>query len=82
VLTPLPTCGTHCSALAQTSKDKPENYFTMSYTLVDEAGATKLTITQEDPCHEAGEDGDNGADGDNGEDGDNEGEAMNRCCPR
>ena len=38
---------------------------------MDEAGATKLTITQEDPCHEAG------GDGDNGEDGDNDGEAEN-----
>ena len=30
-----------------------------------------MTITQEDPCHEAG------GDGDNGEDGDNDGEAEN-----
>jgi hypothetical protein len=30
-------------------EDKPENYFTMTYTLVDDAGATTLTVIQEGP---------------------------------
>lgn len=41
-------------------EDKPENYFTMSYTLDDDAGATVLTITQEDPREGPGEDADSG----------------------
>ncbi|WP_328388476.1 SRPBCC family protein [Nocardia sp. NBC_00416] len=36
-------------------EDKPENYFTMGYALEDDAGATNLTITQEDPRVSAGE---------------------------
>ena len=30
-------------------EDRPENYFTMTYTLTDDAGATDLAITQDDP---------------------------------
>jgi len=30
-------------------EDKPENYFTMTYVLDDDEGATTLTILQEDP---------------------------------
>ncbi|QNE23302.1 ATPase [Kribbella qitaiheensis] len=41
-------------------EDKPENYFTMGYTLEDAAGKTNLTITLEDPREITGEDtGDN-----------------------
>lgn len=36
-------------------EDKPENYFTMGYGLEDAAGATELTITQEDPRENAGD---------------------------
>jgi uncharacterized protein YndB with AHSA1/START domain len=39
-------------------EDKPENYFTMTYTLEDDAGGTNLEISQEDPCEGADEDGD------------------------
>lgn len=37
-------------------EDKPENYFTMIYTLEDDAGATNLTIAQEDSREGAAED--------------------------
>jgi uncharacterized protein YndB with AHSA1/START domain len=36
-------------------EDRPENYFTMTYTLAEDASATNLTITQEDPRPGAGE---------------------------
>ncbi|MFB8004052.1 SRPBCC domain-containing protein [Nocardia sp. NPDC056000] len=39
-------------------EDKPENYFTMGYALEDDAGATELTITQEDPRETDGVEGD------------------------
>lgn len=35
--------------------DRAENYFTMTYTLAEDAGATILTITQEDPRPGTGE---------------------------
>ena len=35
-------------------EDKPENYFTMTYTLDEIDGTTHLTITQEDPREQAG----------------------------
>ncbi|MEV6073083.1 SRPBCC family protein [Nocardia sp. NPDC052001] len=41
-------------------EDKAENYFTMGYALEDDAGATELTITQEDPRETGGDEGDEG----------------------
>jgi uncharacterized protein YndB with AHSA1/START domain len=37
-------------------EDRPENYFTMTYTLEDDAGGTTLEVTQEDPRQSADED--------------------------
>ena len=37
-------------------EDKPENYFTMAYSLQEADGQTALTITQEDPREQAAPD--------------------------
>ena len=39
-------------------EDRPENYFTMTYRLDTEDGATLLTITQEDPREQPGQEPD------------------------
>lgn len=49
-------------------EDQPENYFTMIYRLEDDAAGTVLTITQEDPRADAGDDsGSEDSDGDDEE---------------